>query len=121
MNAIRFPAWILLAAFVSAGCASRLESNPLEGWKRLGSAYVMVCPFGQTIIDDYQNYVQALSVEEKSSADDFHTKFYESSDNQRAVEITVNLNGTRWKHVLIYDQKNTRIRVIKYASSRYAS
>ena len=123
MNAIRFAICVLLTTiYFVVGCAtSRPVNDPLVGWKGLGSAYIISCPFGQTIIDDYQNYIRNLSALERSSADDFHIKFYEGGESQRAVEITINLNGTRWKHVLIYDHDNKRIRLIKYASSRYQS
>ena len=102
-----------MAAFVCAvGCYST-RPNPLEGWKGLGSAYRISCPFGQTIIDDYQSYIRNLPNAEGARVNEFNIKFYEGTDNQRAVEIIIPINGIRWAHVLIYDQKNTRIKVSK--------
>lgn len=112
---------LLAALSLLAGCVPRLGHNPLEGWKALGSAYVVGCPFGRVIHDDYQNYIRNLTDVEKSSADDFNVHFYEEGARYRAVEITVNLDGTKWKHVLFYDRQDKRINVIKYAGGRYRS
>src|SRR6266545_417120 len=115
-------ALLILAIFFNTGCSTpKPAPNPLEGWKDLGTAYEKSCPFGQAIIDDYQSYIRALTPEERSSADNFHISFYEHGGDQRAVVVTINLNGTRWLHVLIYDQESKRIRTIKYAGGRYRS
>ena len=123
MNTLRpATALLMLDAFFGAGCAAPKQTpNPLEGWKELGSAYEKNCPFGQVVIDDYQSYIRTLTPEERSSADRLHIIFYEDSGNRRAVGITINLNGTRWLHVLTYDEQSKRIRTLKYASGNYRS
>jgi hypothetical protein len=122
VNTIRFQVWILLAAFISiAGCVPRLASNPLEGWKGLGSAFVIKCPFGESVVEDYQSYIQTLSTKEKLYVHNHDIRFFETADGRRAVEIAIPIDGKWWKHVLEYGKDNSRIKVIKYTSSRYRS
>jgi hypothetical protein len=122
MNTTRFTFYILLATLVwTAGCSGLAHhSDPLAGWKGGTSAYVG-CPFDQTIIDDYRNYIQTLPPEERGFVRDSNIRFYEGEGDQRAVEISIPINGTWWKHVLIYDKESKRIKMIRYASGRYAS
>jgi hypothetical protein len=108
------------ALVLTFGCVTRPGHNPLEGWKGGQTAYEG-CPFDKTIIDDYQNYIGNLPAEERSHVNDFGIRFYEGVDGQRAVEIAIPINRIWWKHVLIYDQKNKRTKVTKYAASRYLS
>jgi hypothetical protein len=76
----------------------------------------------QRIIDDYQAYINTMPPEERDLAKDkFSQLFGEDGTGQHAVEISIPLHGTWWKHVLIYDKTNQRLKVIKYASGRYSS
>jgi len=70
-------------------------------------------------MDDYQDYIQKLSFEERRSIGVIH--FLEDGTGQHAVRFEIALNGTDWAHILIYDRENKRIKVIKYASGRYSS
>ena len=113
---------VFLAAIVlTAGCVPRLRRNPLEGWSDLGNAYREKCPFGQVVLDDYQNYIRNLPVAERNSIDELNINFYEDATKQRAVEITVPNEGVRWKHVLIYDEAGRRTNTMKYPGSSYRS
>jgi hypothetical protein len=47
--------------------------------------------------------------------------FCEDGTGQHAVEISIPLNGKFWKHVLIYDKTNRRVKTVKYSSGRYMS
>lgn len=120
---LTFP--LLAALVLSAGCATRLGRNPLEGWKELGSAFVISCPFGEAIADDYRSYIRSLPAEERDQVDDFSIRFYENTAGQRAVKISIIVRGfwsdIRWEHVLIYDTTNKRIRTVKYKSGRSLS
>src|SRR4051794_38859905 len=102
-----------------AGCAHRIQPNPLEGWKGLGSEYRISCPFGREVVDNYKNYIQTLPAVERAGIDTFNINFFERGDHMRAVGISVSVNGIRWEHILIYNQDNLRVKVIKYASGKY--
>ena len=120
MKKPRFICCMLLAVLVLTTGCTMLGRNPLEGWKG-GQTVSEGRPFGRAIIEDYQNYIRSLPAEETSRVDDFNIRFYENAAGQRAIEITIPINRIRWKHVLIYDQKNVRTKVVKYAASRYLS
>jgi len=93
----------------------------LEGWKGLGSAFVIACPFGQKIADDYRDYIGNLPPREKSLVHDHDIRFYQDGRDQRAVEISIPMNGIWWKYVLFYDKNDRRVNVVRYATSRYMS
>jgi hypothetical protein len=106
---------MLMAMFLFGfGCNS---SNPapdaLAGWhKDYGK-------IDQSIVNDYQNYIQHLSPEERRSVGLIHS--YEDGTGQHAVEIIIGINGRYWRHILIYDKDDKRIKTIKYATGYYAS
>lgn len=107
---------VMLTAFVWAvGCAGLgHHPDPLAGWK-VDFHY----PPNQTIVNDYQDYIQKLPPGEKKYLGP--SEYFEDGTGQHAVRISVLLNGTEWAHILIYDKDNKRIRVIKYAAGRYMS
>ena len=119
---------LLAAAMCSAGCIAfhptelfARHSDPVAGWKDLGSAYVIGCPFGKVVGADYQDYIQSLPEEKRRSVNDSRIHFLESATGQRAVTILIDTSGTAWTHVLIYDQSDKRIKVTKYVSGHYMS
>ncbi|HEX3890323.1 MAG TPA: hypothetical protein VHX90_05675, partial [Verrucomicrobiae bacterium] len=73
----------------------------------------------QIVEKDYQDYIQTLSPEEKKSAR--ANGYYEDGTGQHAVEIIIGINGRWWRHILIYDKDNKRIKTIKYATGYYSS
>ncbi|HSY17824.1 MAG TPA: hypothetical protein VK815_05790 [Candidatus Acidoferrales bacterium] len=105
---------LLLAAMVwLVGCATP-HPDPLAGWH--------VSDFrdfhsNTAIVADYKIYMQTLSPEEQRSAAPVFC--YENGTGQHAVKITIGLEGVVWRHILIYDGDNRRIRVIKYKSGGY--
>jgi hypothetical protein len=86
-----------------------------DGWKDCWSQDPS--KLDKAITDDYRDYIEKLSSKERPNVGGIH--LFEDGTGQHAVEITVNLNGTRWEHVLIYDQQHKRMKVIRYASGRY--
>jgi hypothetical protein len=101
-------------AFISAmGCSSKPTPDPLAGWHAASKNP------DQTIDSDYKNYIQTLSPEEKRSVGLTH--FYEDGTGQHAIEIIIGINGRYWRHILIYDKDDKRIKTIKYATGYYAS
>jgi hypothetical protein len=114
VNTIRFPIWILLAAFVwIAGCATK-TIDPLAGWEGDFNEQP-----NQVIVNDYQNYIQKLPLEERKYAG--VSDWLKDGTGQHAIVITIGLNGTWWRHVLIYDKDNKRIKTRKYSSGGYRS
>jgi hypothetical protein len=107
---------ILLAAFVYvfSGCTTSPHPDPLAGWQGDFNEQP-----NQVIINDYQNYIQQLPQQERQAAtiDDW----LKDGKGQHAIMITVSLDGTTWRHILIYDKDNKKIKVIKYSSGGYRS
>ena len=73
----------------------------------------------KAIIDDYKDYIQKLSPEERRNLGP--TFFYEDGTGQHAIDIAIGVNGRWWRHILIYDKDSKRIKTIKYATGYYAS
>jgi hypothetical protein len=99
------------------GCSSSKPTpDPLAGFhvSSLGNL-----DNNKEITDDYKAYIKTLSPEEQKFAtlDDY----FEDGTGQHAVLITVGLNFTNWRHVLIYDKDNKRIKTIKYISGHSSS
>ena len=117
MNVIRFPIWILLAALIGgcSGCQTKTP-DPLVGFH---FSSLNNLDSNKAITDDYKNYIQTLSPDEKKTAGPIF--YFEDGMGQHAVEIKIGLNGTVWEHVLIYDKDNKRIKMIKYSNGGYRS
>jgi hypothetical protein len=126
-NAKRKLRAVLIAVFVSgfllaffawtAGCEMFANhTNPIAGWQK---DFSPPGPSDKIIEKDYQDYIQKLPPEERKYVGG--TNFFKDGTGQHAVEIEVDLNGTAWNHVLIYDKNNKRIKVIKYVAWHYMS
>ena len=95
MNRLSFVLCILMAALVLiAGCASRI-TDPLIDWR---PAYL--AEPNETIVKDYQDYVQKLSPEEKKYLS--LVEYFEDGTGQHAVMIKGYLHGKNWRHILIW-------------------
>ncbi len=73
----------------------------------------------KAIHDDVDYYVHHLSQEKQRSV--LLVTCYEHPDGRFAVQITLALNGTWKEHLLIYNAKHERIKVIVYTSGYYMS
>jgi hypothetical protein len=137
MKITRFKFWVLLttpicvltaftvAAFIFLSGCEMFENHtdpladPKAGWKRsdLSKVYKGTEP-DAAITKDYEDYTHTLPPYSVSIyTQDF---LYEDGTGRHAVKIGVAINGTWWQHVLIYDQNDKRIKVIKYISGHYA-
>jgi hypothetical protein len=107
---------ILLAAFtLVAGCATPQPTpDPVAGWQGDFNEQP-----NQVIVSDYQNYIRTLTQEERKSPN--VSDWLKDGTGQHAVVITIGINGRWWRHILIYDKDNKRIKTIKYATGHYAS
>ena len=118
MKIIQLTLCFLLAMFLCGfGCStSKPIPNPLAGFHRADEANM---DKNKVITDDYKDYIQKLSPEERKY---LGTIFYfEDGTGQHAVKIEIGLNGTWREHVLIYDKDNKRIKTIKYSDGGYQS
>jgi hypothetical protein len=118
----RFARYFLLFAVValSSGCGSKSQPDPLAGWKKWSTdtGYHL----DKAITNDLQNYIKTLPPQQREiAAFPYSQLFCEDGTGQHAVEISIPLNGTFWKHVLIYDKTNRRVKTVKYRSGRYMS
>jgi hypothetical protein len=103
---------VSLAMFVfSFGCATPKVADPLEGWNHCFNQDP--ARLDQAIQDDYRDYIRKLPPKEQRVAS--YDYDYEDGTGRHAVLITVGIYGTNWRHVLIYDKENKRIKTIKYA------
>src|ERR1700693_74729 len=99
---------LALSAMLISGCscsAPKPEPDPLAGWQ---------IDFKQpdpVIEKDRQDYIQKLPSDEKKYASWGY--YYKDGTGQHAVVIEVDLKPNAWNHVLIYDEDNKRIKVIK--------
>ena len=119
MNAVRSTCCVLMAIiFLSAGCGTTKPApNPLESWKRSWSQDPN--DLSKTIRDDYQDYIQHLPPEERKFVGSIN--LYEDGSGRHVVNIEINLNGTRWEHLLIYDRSNKRTTSTKSVGGHYRS
>jgi hypothetical protein len=98
------------------GCnTSKPTPDPLAGWN---IDFSQPGPGDIIIAKDYKAYIKTLSSEERKSPS---VHFFEDGTGQHAVDIIIGINGRWWRHVLIYDKDNKRIKTIKYATGYYAS
>ena len=105
---------LLAASICGTGCATQPHPDPLAGWKSCDSNQLDVA-----IKDDCQNYIHGLPPKKWQFVNS--TDFFENGVGQHAASIIIGINGTWWKHILIYDKDNKRIKVIKYSTGYYRS
>jgi hypothetical protein len=117
MNTTRFVFYIFLAAFLcTVGCVGLWHHpDPLAGWKPDFTSR----PSDQAIERNYQDYIQQLPTKERNAVGPVF--FFEDGTGQHAVAIEVSISGKEWRHVLIYDKLNKRIKAIKYLKGYYRS
>jgi hypothetical protein len=125
MSIKRFYLCILVAASIFLnGCGEVLlftmhpinqtfarHSNPIAGWQKENNNP------DEAIEKDYNDYLNHLSSKEKMWS--MVSGFYKDGKGQHAITIDTAWYGTSWTHVLIYDQHDKRIKVIKYVSGYY--
>jgi hypothetical protein len=109
---------MLMAMFVLGfGCnTSKTTPDPLAGWK-----VDLDHDPDQTIVKDYQDYIQKLPSKQKGYTGTMH--FFEDGSGQHAISIEIfegNKNAS-WQHVLFYDKDDKRIKAIRYGYRRYQS
>ena len=113
-----FNSFIYLAALIcSTGCVELgHHADPLAGWNQVESNQIPV-----SVVKDYQDYINGLSPTERYYTYPFNIRFFENDIGQKAVKISIPLDGKWYEHILIYGKDTKRIQVIKYISGRYVS
>ncbi|HTA94895.1 MAG TPA: hypothetical protein VK769_02105 [Verrucomicrobiae bacterium] len=106
--------WFALAlcAMIFSGCscsAPKPTPDPLAGWKPDFHEQP-----NEAIEKDFQDYNQ------KEGLHSYPDDFLEDGTGQHAITFQVGVNGTWWRHILIYDKDNKRIKTIKYTDGHYA-
>jgi hypothetical protein len=111
---------ILLTVLVwSSGCAmfARQHPDPLAGWHIFDSRNL-----NKAISHDCHDYIDKLSLKERKGL--LPVFYFEDGTGRHAVAIEIAIDGiwegTAWRHVLIYDNENKRIKVIKYKKGHYS-
>ena len=113
MNLIRFTICFLALAFVCVtGCATKSIPDPLAGWQ-----VELLADPNEIITKDYQDYIKQLPENERNYTGPVF--YFGDGTGQHAIAFEVALNGSDWRHVLIYDKSNRRIQTIKYFSGHY--
>jgi hypothetical protein len=108
---------LLLAIFIGILGCSTTTPDPLAGWKMLYGHNSEA--FDTAVKDNYREYLEELPKKQKGFVGPI--QFFAGGGGQHAVRIEIALNGTDWTHILIYDNTNNRIKVIRYASGHYRS
>ena len=95
-------------------------ADPEAGWKRsdLSKVFKGTEP-DAAITKDYEDYRNSFPPG-SSVPIDVQDFLYEDGTGKHAVKIRFASGGTEWTHVLIYDQNDKRIKIIKYISGHYA-
>jgi uncharacterized protein YceK len=101
------------------------DPDPLAGWKS---------NFGtqpdKVIEEDYQDYIQKLPPDQRKALiiNHYMVQLFEDGTGNHAMQIKIVINGitpwhngTLWKHVLIYDKSNTRMKALKYENGHLRS
>jgi hypothetical protein len=104
--------FLLTAIMWTVGCTAFVHPHPdpLVGWKPDFHEQP-----NAAIEKDFQDYNQ------KEQLNSYPDDFLEDGTGQHAITFQVGINGTVWRHILIYDKDNKRIKTIKYASGNYRS
>jgi hypothetical protein len=115
MKIIQFTVCFLLAMFLCGfGCSSsKPTTDPLTGFHRASKNP------DQIIEKDYQDYIQKIPPKEKDFVGS--VEFFEDGTGQHAIDISVGVSGRYWRHILIYDKDDKRIKTIKYKTGAYQS
>lgn len=113
-QSIAFYCAALLLLLYVPGCALyRQPPDPLAEWHIYGGG------IPQPITEDYQKYIGALPERERQFING--ETFYKDDAGRFAVKIQIPVYGT-WKvHVLIYDNANRRVKVLRYNGGHYMS
>ena len=92
--------------------------KPFPGWELPPNAH-NTNSLSKAIIDDYQNFISNNKLMLRGPV----TGFYENKLGQQAAEFEAFIpdDYVSWHYVLIYNDEQKRIKVIKYGRTKYQS
>ena len=116
MKTSRFLRHAVFAALLFAvGCVYHSRRpDPLAGWQ---FSSLMNLKSNEAIKRDYQDYIRELPTDERTAAGP--VDYFENPAGEHAVLLWIGVKGKVWRHILIYDEHDKRIRTIKYISGNY--
>lgn len=88
------------------------DPDPLAAWKRTPDLQP-----DPAIVADYESYFEQLPQDQRQVliVNPYMVRLFEDGKGAHAMEIRLYLKHTEWKYVLIYDDSNKRVEVLKYA------
>ena len=118
MKITQFIFSFLLVMFLCGfGCSSSKPTpDPLAGF-HIDALHAL--DSNKAITDDSQDYIKKLSLKNGDFVG--AVEFLEDGTGQHAVDIAVGASGRWWRHILIYDKADKRIKVIVYKTGGYQS
>ena len=117
MNTMRSTWFVLITLLtLSAGCLSHPKSDPLKDWQRYPSRNRE--QMSAAIAADYESYIYHLPPDEKRRVPGSNISYYWNTNGQKAVKISIPMNGIWREHVLIYNLDNERIKTHKYETGQ---
>src|SRR4051812_12216571 len=103
--------FLLAVLMWETGCANTPPPDPLAGF-HVSSLNNFAS--NKVITEDYKAYIQTLPPVERTRLGPM--LYYQDEAGQHAIMLMIGIDGQVWRHVLIYDKDNRRIKVIKYVS-----
>jgi len=138
----------LATALVLVGRGDIAKTQPLKGWKWVGSmpsatlislrnwtnctirsaaGGILTPSECKAISDDYHDFVQKLPTHKDRwggyNERDFieEVSVFKDRTDQHAVQISMPMDGKFLYYILIYDNSNKRTKMIKYSAGHYSS
>ena len=93
-------------------------SDPLKGWRQLGSKARGPYQPAEAIAQDLDRYIKRQRFPCPPPSD-YEVLFYEDGTGRHAVRFEVAFDGYRRSHILIYDKSNVRTKARKFLAGRY--
>ena len=124
-------AWETVSKYPYAGIAKHEASGPSKAVEKPAPAAGVVAPAkaealkgwnatqdlpDDTVVTDYNDYIERLPKAERPGVSD--VKYYADGTGRNAVAVLVNVGGTQWTHLLVYDKQNKRTGVTKFVAGK---
>ena len=94
--------------------AFKYTPDPLTGWNEVYNQAPE-----PAIVKDYRIYISSLPASEQTHIGPIF--YFKDAEGKHAIKFEIAVGWTNWTHVLFYDEKNKRIKVVKYVSGHSLS